>query len=244
MRYIDLSDNRIPAKAVNDLFTGLGLNKNIIHFDIRKNPCHSDILQAKLAIRLVKNIEIMKKRSEILKKKWINTELLKVHIPANLYSIIQKKYKVDVNDYSVEAKVNIIGKPIFDNFKSYSSKTKKKKKVNQNESFSNYGPKSESKITPFKERHSGDKNSTIRTQSTRNFKFAGVESSLKTPLKGKKTAKSKRNRQFLDESNSSYLINSTVKYLSPRKKSTKRSEKGLDYVNVTRLIDNQNSLER
>jgi len=54
MRYVDLSDNQIPMKPVKDLFTGLGLNKNIVYFDIRNNPCHSEVLQAKLAIRLVK----------------------------------------------------------------------------------------------------------------------------------------------------------------------------------------------
>lgn len=38
MRYIDLRDNKIPAKATKDLIESLALNKNIVNFDIRDNP--------------------------------------------------------------------------------------------------------------------------------------------------------------------------------------------------------------
>ena len=46
--------------------------------------------------------------------------------------IIRNKYKVEINDNSIEAKDSIIGKPTFINFKNYKQhKTKKDNIVNK-----------------------------------------------------------------------------------------------------------------
>jgi Ran GTPase-activating protein (RanGAP) involved in mRNA processing and transport len=116
MRYIDISDNKIPQKSIKDLINGLALNKNIVYFDIRTNPCHTQRLHTKLAIRLVKNIETMIRRKEILKKKWINLELLKIEIPEYMQQAIKSRFKIEVNDDSMEAKNSIIGNPTYENF--------------------------------------------------------------------------------------------------------------------------------
>ena len=178
----------------------------------------------------------MKKRNEILKKKWIDTELLKIEVPESLHSLIRMKYKVEVYDDSLDAKFNIMGKPTIDNFKTYSSKSKKRKKKFLNDSFQDYGTKAESWVSSLKKEKLGEKRSAIKTQSTSNVKISGIDSRLQTPLKGGKTSKSKRSRQFLDESNSSYHNNSVVKYLSPMKKSSKRSEYGSNYASISQII--------
>lgn len=182
----------------------------------------------------------MKKRNEILKKKWIDTELLKIEVPESLHSLIRMKYKVEVYDDSLDAKFNIMGKPTIDNFKTYSSKSKsiskKRKKKFLNDSFQGYGTKAESWVSSLKKEKLGEKRSAIKTQSTSNVKISGIDSRLQTPLKGGKTSKSKRSKQFLDESNSSYHNNSVVKYLSPMKKSSKRSEYGSNYASISQII--------
>ena len=124
MRYIDLRDNKIPIKSTKDLIDSLGLNKNIVNLDLRDNPWFNSSLKTKLAIRLVKNIDTLKRRREILKQNWINVEILKIEIPENMNEIIRKRFHVEVNNNSVEAREKIIGKPTVANFWNYKKKTK------------------------------------------------------------------------------------------------------------------------
>lgn len=124
MRYVDFNDNKIPSKSCHELINGLSQHKNIVHFDIRNNPCFKENLKTQLAIRLVKNIEAVVKRKQFLKSKWIDPNLLKIHVPENFYEMIQQKYKVTINSSARKAKEAIIGEPIIDNFRSYSEKPK------------------------------------------------------------------------------------------------------------------------
>lgn len=132
MRFIDLRENKIPLKSTKDLIEGLRLNKNIVNLDLRDNPWFTDSFRTKLAIRLVKNIDTLKKRREILKQKWINVDVLKIKIPENMNEIIQNKYKVEVNNNSFEAKERIIGNPTSANFKNYKHNKSKKESVSNN----------------------------------------------------------------------------------------------------------------
>lgn len=83
-------------------------------------------MRTKIAIRLVKNIDTLKKRREIIKQKWINLDVLKIKIPENMNEIIKSKYKVEVNDNSFDAKESIIGNPTSINFKNYNHNKPKK----------------------------------------------------------------------------------------------------------------------
>ena len=118
-----MSENKIPSKATADLIESLSLNKNIVNFDIRDNPCYNDALRAKIAIRLVKNIDALKKRKEILKKSWINIEVLKIEIPQDMKEAIKEVYGVEVNEDQVEAEDKIMGRPTLDNFRTYHTKS-------------------------------------------------------------------------------------------------------------------------
>ena len=118
-----MSENKIPSKATADLIESLSLNKNIVNFDIRDNPCYNDALRAKIAIRLVKNIDALKKRKEILKKSWINIEVLKIEIPQDMKEAIKEVYGVEVNENQVEAEDKIMGRPTLDNFRTYHTKS-------------------------------------------------------------------------------------------------------------------------
>jgi len=135
----------------------------------------------------------MKKRSEILKKKWINVEILKIHIPENMEAMIEKKYKVEVNDDSIQAKDSIIGKPIYDNFKTYSGKRLKNRSVHHNGApyITDYGVHAQSVgIDPHK---CSVRQKSSKANSSGNFRLARIDSSINVSVgKGGKTSKSKK----------------------------------------------------
>jgi len=175
MRYIDIRDNKIPAKATKDLIDSLSLNKNIVNFDIRENPCYNDALRTKIAIRLVKNIETLKKRKEILKKNWINLEVLKIEIPQDMRDAIKQVYGVEVNNDQQEAEEKIIGKPTFDNFRPYNNgslirSAKASKKNYENSYINNNHKKSESRLSSDSKRGT-DKNHATKVDSAKDIKL-------------------------------------------------------------------------
>lgn len=164
----------------------------------------------------------MKKRKEILKKKWINLDLLKIHIPETLHEIIRKKYGVEVNSDSLEAKDSILGKPTFANFKTYSDKGSRKHSTKRRalNPANDYGTQQDTWASMEQNRSAQEAN--LKTKSVTPFKLADMRSEIQVSLnKGGRTVKSKRTRRIHDNSCESYFNNSVTKYLSPGKRNQK-----------------------
>ena len=249
MRYIDLRENKVTVKATADLISSLGLNKNIVNFDLRENPCYNESFRTKLAIRLVKNIEAMKKRREILKKKWINLELLKIEIPENMQEIIRQRYKVEVNDDSIEAKESIMGNPPYANFKTYSDKSPKKRSAKAKDmSYTNdYGLNARSRLS-HSQRAKSKEYASNKDQSPHNINISGDEPNVNISVSrgGHKTAKSRRVRANPkhDESTFSYISSSAVKYLSPAKRNMKCQHFTSNIENYSKLQKDKQELNQ
>lgn len=248
MRYVDLSDNKIRAPMCKDLIKGLTLHKNIVHLDLRQNPWYKDTLQAQLAIRLVKNIEVVLRRKQIMKKSWIDPELMKVNAPEHFHELIKERFNVHTNDSLQEAKFDIFGSPIKENFRSYSENTKKKRKKVLKEWVEDYGTNTNSLTSSLKKSRSCEKKSTMKTRSSSQVKFIRVNSDDQFGGSLKRKSKVMDGAERDTQGDSISPTTSVTRYLSPGRKgrTSKKSKKikAFAYANLSQNIGQEAKIER
>jgi hypothetical protein len=130
-------------------------------------------------------------------------EILKIEIPERMQNILSQKYKVEVNNSSLDAKDSIIGNPAFANFKTYSDRCSKKTKSHRKDlsEISDYGPRHKSRMS-FKEKYKTSvQESYLKGNTPNNFNLSGVDTSINVSVpRGGKTSKSRKSNIFHNDS--------------------------------------------
>ena len=79
VRKIDVSHNKIPEEPILlHLVDALKVNESVINFDLAENPGHTASVKKKLALCMLKNMEITKNMGAPIKPSWINLKQIEV----------------------------------------------------------------------------------------------------------------------------------------------------------------------
>ena len=97
-RKLDLCANSIKESDVlGEFMTSFFANETILNIDFRENSGYTPVVQKKVALTLLKNIEIARERQGAVKASWIDPEILQLskresnHIVAKLNIVAEEE---------------------------------------------------------------------------------------------------------------------------------------------------------
>jgi hypothetical protein len=75
-KLIDLRYNDLEEEDLLHFLKAFRQNDSILTVDIRHNPGHTENIKKRLALCLLKNIEVNYKNNKIIKKQWVRKDVI------------------------------------------------------------------------------------------------------------------------------------------------------------------------